>query len=79
MWQAATFGKAATDPPLGNGTNAFYRVQRPNEHTYCEHALRGVREGRFWIFPDPIYKDGFRARAESILSGVNPLQPRSID
>lgn len=39
----------------------------------ARHTLAGVREGRFWIFPDPMYKPGFEARAQSILSGLNPL------
>lgn len=45
----------------------------------ARHAFDGVREGRFWIFPDPMYKQGFEARAQSILSGLNPLQTISID
>lgn len=45
----------------------------------ADHALRGIREGRFWIFPDPMYQPGFEARAQSILSGLNPLQPLTID
>ena len=40
----------------------------------ARHAFEGVREGRFWIFPDSMYREGFEARAQSILSGVNPLQ-----
>ena len=45
----------------------------------ARHAFDGVREGRFWIFPDPMYKQGFEVRAQSILSGLNPLQTISID
>lgn len=40
----------------------------------AEHAFAGVREGRFWILPDPMYRESFEARAQSILSGLNPLQ-----
>ena len=43
------------------------------------HAFEGIREGRFWIFPDPMYKPGFEARAQSILSGLNPLQTINVD
>jgi NAD(P)-dependent dehydrogenase (short-subunit alcohol dehydrogenase family) len=39
------------------------------------HAFEGVREGRFWIFPDPVYREAFEARAQSIREGTNPVQP----
>ena len=42
------------------------------------HAFEGVREGRFWIFPDPAYRAAFEARAQSILQGTNPVQPRAL-
>ncbi len=45
----------------------------------ARHAFDGIREGRFWIFPDPMYKQGFEARAQSILSGLNPLQSLKVD
>jgi NAD(P)-dependent dehydrogenase (short-subunit alcohol dehydrogenase family) len=43
------------------------------------HAIAGVREGRFWILPDPLYKEGFKARADAILSGTNPAGALSLD
>jgi NAD(P)-dependent dehydrogenase (short-subunit alcohol dehydrogenase family) len=45
----------------------------------ARHAFAGVREGRFWIFPDPMYREGFQARAQSILEGTDPFQPLGID
>jgi NAD(P)-dependent dehydrogenase (short-subunit alcohol dehydrogenase family) len=39
------------------------------------HVFDGVREGRFWILPDPAYEPGVEARTRSILEGLNPLQP----
>jgi NAD(P)-dependent dehydrogenase (short-subunit alcohol dehydrogenase family) len=43
------------------------------------HAFKGVREGRFWIFPDPMYRDAFEARAQSILQGTNPVQVGAME
>ena len=45
----------------------------------ARHAFEGVIEGRFWIFPDAMYREGFQARAESILEGTNPFQPLGLD
>jgi NAD(P)-dependent dehydrogenase (short-subunit alcohol dehydrogenase family) len=38
------------------------------------HVFEAVREGRFWILPDPSYKPGVETRMQSILAGLNPLQ-----
>jgi NAD(P)-dependent dehydrogenase (short-subunit alcohol dehydrogenase family) len=38
----------------------------------AEHTFAGIRENRFWIFPDPMYREGFQVRAQSILEGANP-------
>jgi NAD(P)-dependent dehydrogenase (short-subunit alcohol dehydrogenase family) len=40
----------------------------------ARHAFAGIREDRFWIFPDPMFREGFEERARSILEGVNPVQ-----
>ncbi len=45
----------------------------------AEHAFAAIGEGRFWIFPDPMYRDGFQVRAQSILEGSNPFQALEID
>lgn len=45
----------------------------------AEHAFAAVSEGRFWIFPDPMYREGFEVRARSILEGENPFQALEID
>ena len=47
IWMALTHGKVATDTPLGNGSSAYFRSMRPNEHMYTMHALRGVKESVF--------------------------------
>jgi len=47
VWMALTHGKVATDMPLGDGSNAYFRSMRPNEHMYTMHALRGVKESVF--------------------------------
>jgi hypothetical protein len=52
-WEAMTSGKAATDAPLGNGTIAFFRVQRPDEDIFTAHALRGIKESIFGDGRDP--------------------------
>jgi NAD(P)-dependent dehydrogenase (short-subunit alcohol dehydrogenase family) len=42
------------------------------------HAFAGVREERFWIFPDPSYRVGLQARTQSMLDGVNPVHPSAL-
>lgn len=44
----------------------------------ARHAFEGIREDRFWIFPDPMVREAFKARAHSILEGVNPVQARQV-
>jgi NAD(P)-dependent dehydrogenase (short-subunit alcohol dehydrogenase family) len=43
------------------------------------HAFAGVREGRFWILQDPVYREAFEVRAQSILTGMNPHQPLGLE
>jgi NAD(P)-dependent dehydrogenase (short-subunit alcohol dehydrogenase family) len=43
------------------------------------HAFAGVKEGRFWILPDPSYKPGLETRMRSILDELNPLQSIGAD
>lgn len=45
----------------------------------ARRTFEGIREGRFWILPDPMYEEAFEARARSIVSGVNPLQTLQTD
>jgi len=45
----------------------------------AEHVFAAIRAGRFWIFPDPMYREGFELRARSILEASNPLRGVSLD
>lgn len=36
-------------------------------------AFDAVRSGRFWILPDPIYRESLERRARSILAGEDPV------
>ena len=71
-WGGATFSDAFAD---------FFQkqYQRMSPEEVARHAFEGVREGRFWIFPDPMYREGFQARADAILEGKNPFQALGID
>jgi len=40
----------------------------------ASHAFEGIREGRFWILPDPSYKPGLEKRMGSMLTGQDPLR-----
>lgn len=50
---------------------------RPAE--VADHAFAAIREQRFWIFPDAMYREGFRVRADSILEGTNPFRGLDVE
>lgn len=77
---------AGEAPPLRHAAEKLFadglRDSLPQGMTpeeVARHAFEGVREGRFWIFPDPMYREGFQARADAILKGENPFQALGID
>ncbi|MDJ0868440.1 MAG: hypothetical protein QNK03_20200 [Myxococcota bacterium] len=38
--------------------------------TVAEHAFGAIRAGRFWILPDPGFREGFEARMRGILDAL---------
>lgn len=39
----------------------------------AEHVFAAINQKRFWVFPDPSFKDAFERRVRSILEETNPL------
>jgi len=38
----------------------------------ADHTFRALREGRYWIFPDPSFKEAYRQRVGNVLQEANP-------
>lgn len=53
LLSALDHGKMATNPPYGDGKNAFYFVHRANEQIFLMHALRAI-DRAVGISTDPI-------------------------
>ena len=45
----------------------------------AEFAFAAIAEDRFWILPDPIFREAVEARARSILDGTDPVITTSLD
>jgi NAD(P)-dependent dehydrogenase (short-subunit alcohol dehydrogenase family) len=39
----------------------------------ADHAFHAIREGRYWIFVNPEFKEAYRNRVEDILAEKNPV------
>ncbi len=75
---AATPLSSEAERAFAQGLAAGIQAGMPPDEL-AAHAFEGIRAGRFWILPDASYRELFEARMRSILDGVNPLQPLSVD
>jgi NAD(P)-dependent dehydrogenase (short-subunit alcohol dehydrogenase family) len=68
-------GKGEASPLGSEPERAFAQVlaasieQGMSPAELAGHTFAGVRESRFWIFPDPMYREPFAARVRAILAG----------